>query len=229
MTKSQKFFRTLWRINAILISLAAALVVIGLGYVLVDEIGRSARHVGEKVAGVRNSDAIEEEKLTLQPASFVPGWEILRAEYSSRVEHGGKFSSSGERYETRNLLFVSPSDNSPRWLLPDHQHIISKYDDISNEGDSSRKTLATVALVTPLEQPSAPGTLILFDPSATKITEISKNVSDLQLSVSIGGRITLVYGRNGKIVRTMVDGASYNKYAEHEIAVPVLKPAQQKD
>jgi len=123
VSKSQKFFRYLWRIDAVVIFLAGAAIAIGVGSLLIGEIGtRTARYrdAGKAIPIVAaDSDA----HLSLGRVSVVAGTSVMRAELSRERE--GKGFSSGGYSETRNALFIEPDQKEARWLLPDNNHIVS--------------------------------------------------------------------------------------------------------
>jgi len=221
MRKSQRVFRYLWRINAIVIFIAATLIAVGVGFLLVEELGRSARHISEKV--IPGKDSNQERLPSLGGFSEVTGTKgTLRAELRIQYETGG--FSSGDRVETRNILFIAPGDKIARWLLPDNDHVISKDDDIlESPVSSAARTIATTALVRSEPSNDATARLILFDPPGRRVLEISEKVSEIHLSSSSEGKITILFARNERVVRVTVDAASFTKVQEDEIEIPDLK------
>lgn len=221
MSKSQKVFRYLWRINAIVIFVAATLIAVGVGFLLIEELGRSARHISEKV--IPGKDSNQERLPSLGGFSEVTGNKgTLRAELRIQYETGG--FSSGDRVETRNMLFIAPGDKTARWLLPDNDHVISKDDDIVESPlSNAARTVATAALVRSEGSDDTTARLILFDPTGRRVLEISEKVSEIHSSSSSEGKITILFGRNERVVRVTVDPASFTKLQEDEIEIPVLK------
>jgi len=121
MNKSQKLFRYLWRINAVLILVAAGSIVFGVAVLVAGEFdARRARsreaEAGIPVAAVADANA----HLLLGRASVVKGTNVMRADLS--LDRGGKEFSSGGYSETRNILFIDPDQKEGRWLLPDNDH-----------------------------------------------------------------------------------------------------------
>src|SRR6266568_2141857 len=102
--RAQKFFRYLWRIDAILILLAAGAITFGVGALIFEEFGGRAAMRRNAQAGVPVAE--EKTDLTLGRAELVPGSTVLRADLF--VSRGGAGFSSGGYNETRNILFINP-------------------------------------------------------------------------------------------------------------------------
>jgi len=221
--KAQRFFRYIWRIDAVLILVAAGIAVVGVVSVLIEEIAirthnrHNAQTAVQVVAGPHTD-------LTLGQAESVPGSPVLRANLTSRGEEG-KFSSGGYS-ETRNILFIDPDQKNARWLLPDNQHVIEQRSDLKDvEGDSKERLIATallIAIPNSKSQPE-PARLVLFDASGKNLVEVANDVNNLQLATLSGNEIVLLYERNRHIVRATFDSSSLSKRREQEIEVPQLK------
>ncbi|HEX3740026.1 MAG TPA: hypothetical protein VHV29_09900 [Terriglobales bacterium] len=220
---AQKFFRYLWRIDAILILLAAGAITFGIGALLVSEFGgrtamRRNAEAGVPVAAGPRAD------LFLGHAQAVTGTAVMRADLT--VSREGAGFSSGGYSETRNILFIDPAQKAAYWLLPDDDHIIGERFDVKNEKDATRgRILATAVLVKPLtDQPeSTAGRLILFDASGKNIVEVATDVRDLHVATLNGGDLTLLYERGKHLVSAAFDPLSLAKKREQEIDVPQLK------
>jgi hypothetical protein len=116
MRKSQRFFRYLWRINAVLILLAAGAVTFGVVALLVGELGARVARNREAEAGIPVVAADSNAHLSLGRVSVVAGSDVMRADLS--LNRGGSSFSSGGNTETRNILFIDPGQKVARWLLP---------------------------------------------------------------------------------------------------------------
>jgi len=148
MMKSQKFFRYLWRINAVLILVAAGAVTFGVGALLVEEFGARAARSREAEAGIPVVAAGPNARLSLGRASVVAGTDVLRADLS--LNRGGEGFSSGGYTETRNILFIEPGQKAARWLLPDNDYVIGQSSDVTDETDrNARRMIASAVLVKP--------------------------------------------------------------------------------
>ncbi|SRR5579871_327680 len=107
MSKFQKLFRYLWRINAVLILVAAGSIVFGVAGLIAGEVGARTAGRREAEAGIPVAPAADSNAhLSLRRASVVEGTNFMRADLS--LDHAGKGFSSGGYSETRNILFISP-------------------------------------------------------------------------------------------------------------------------
>ena len=225
MSKSQKIFRYLWRINAVLILFAAGAITFGVGDLLIGEFGARTARSREAEAGIPvAAPADSNAHLSLGRASVVAGTNVMRAVLS--LDHGGKGFSSGGYSETRNILFIEPDQKEARWLLPDNDHIVSDSSDITEGSDrSSKRLIATAVLVkSPTGSPeTAGGRILLFDASGRKIVEVASDVRELHLASLSGGELTVLFERNRRLVVAAFDPGSLTKRREQEIVVPQPK------
>lgn len=122
MTKSARFFRMLWRINAILFFLAfAALVIFVGGYWLLESI-HSAQKTSEPAAHVKTPQNVQLEFGDF--ADLKPPY--VRLDLITRDSERGSFSSGGSS-QTRNILLIETTTGAVHWLLPDHDHVIEEH------------------------------------------------------------------------------------------------------
>jgi hypothetical protein len=221
MRKSQNFFRYLWRVNAVLILLAAGAITFGVGALLVGEFGARAARNREAEAGIPVVAADSNAHLSLGRASVVAGTDVMRADLS--LNRGGAGFSSGGYTETRNILFIEPGQKVARWLLPDNDHVIADSSDIIDDTDrNAKRMIATAVLVksTMASPETAAGRLLLFDPPGRKIVEVASNVREIHLASLSGGELTILYERNRRFVLAAFDPGSLAKRREQEIDVP---------
>jgi hypothetical protein len=222
MRKFQRLFRNLWRINAVLILIAAGAITFGAGALLVSEFGWRTARTREANAGIPVA-ADPDAHLLLGTASIVPGTNVLRASLS--IDRGSGFSSGGYT-ETRNILFIEPGQKAAHWLLPDNDHLIAENSDIDEDkAPDSKKTIATVALVksTTGNGETSVGRLLLFDPAGRNIVQIADGVREMHHASLSSGEISILYERNRHLVVAAFDPASLSKRSEQEIEVPQLK------
>lgn len=220
MKKSTRFFRYVWRINGIVLLLAAVVITLAVGTLLAGEIGRMmnwGRQANQQLLGPRSND---EPDLKLGDASLVEGTSVMRAELQQSSE-GAKFSS-GYSSETRNILFIEPGQKAASWLLPDNAHIIGDTQDIKDNKTSEKKVVATVVVVNSTTDPAevAGGRLLLFDPAGRNVIEVAKNVHKLHVASASGSELTLLFERNQRFVLAAFDARSLSKVREQEIEVP---------
>jgi hypothetical protein len=219
----------LWRINAVLILVAAGAITFGVGALVASEFGGRSARSRDADAGVPVG-ADSHLKFSLGRASTVPGTNVLRANLS--IDRGGAGFSSGGYTETRNILFIEPGQKAARWLLPDNDHLIAHSSDIPDRSGidedktgNPRNMIATAVLVktaTGGSEPSA-GKLLLFDNSGRKIVEVADNVREIHLASVSSGELTILYERNRHLVLATFDPGSLSKRSEQEIDIPQLK------
>jgi hypothetical protein len=228
MSKVQKLFRYVWRVNALLILVAAAGVSFAVVTLLWSEFGGSAARSRVFEAAPQLGSADSGERLFLAQVAVVEGTTILRGELVAQRSGSGFSSGSGGYSETRNILFVDNQSHPARWLLPDDDHVITTHPDVTTRAQDGRTAhpLASLALVKPAhaDLEAADGTLLLFDPTGRNIQTIADGVRELHSAVlDAEGRITLLFERRRKYVLASFDAASLEKKEEHEVTVPALK------
>lgn len=92
--RSQQFFRYLWRVNAVLILIAAGALTFGVGALLFAEFGTRSAIRREAEAGLAVGASQSDPRLSLAQAAVVPGTSVMRAQLLLH-RSGGGFSSSG--------------------------------------------------------------------------------------------------------------------------------------
>src|SRR5512134_253603 len=99
MGRSHRFFRWVWRVDAILILVAAGAIAFGVGTLLVSELGARSARRQEATAGPVAVTGGGEAGLVLGRASVVQGTSMMRAELL--VYRASAGFSSGGYSETR--------------------------------------------------------------------------------------------------------------------------------
>lgn len=225
MSKPQKLFRYLWRINAVLILFAAGAITFGAGVLLIGEFGGRTARSREAEAGIPVAAAADTTAhFSLGRASVIAGTNVMRADLS--VDRGGKGFSNGGYSETRNILFIEPDQKEAHWLLPDNDHIVSDNSDITEGTDRiSKRLIATGVLVksTKGSPETTGGRLLLFDASGRKIVEVASDVRELHLTALTGGELIMLFERNRRLVVAAFEPGSLTKRREQEIVVPQPK------
>src|ERR1041385_7766838 len=129
MSRGQRFFRWVWRINAVLILVAAAALVCGVVAFVVSEVQSGIRQRAAAAAAPRVVANARSSELRLSGFTNVPGTSVYEAKLTSQREGGIEISSGGGSYaETRNILFIDLTTGSGRWLLPSDDQMIT-YDE----------------------------------------------------------------------------------------------------
>ncbi len=226
MAKWQRMFRYLWRVNAVLILVAAGAITFGVGALLVDQFGASKARSREAESGPLAGAGTSDPRLFLGQASVVPGTVFMRADLL-RHHEGGGFSSGGYA-ETRNILFIDPSEKQARWLLPDDKHVIVERTEVATEDQEdgkSKRAVATVALVKAgdADRQTGTGALLVFGPSGTPIVQVADGVRALHVAALSGKQITVLYERDRQLVVALFEATSLAKQQEQTMPVPALK------
>ena len=225
MTKSARFFRWVWRLDAILIFVAAGAISFWVGALLVSEFGAGSDWRQDAAAGPVVATGEGASDLVLGRASVVQGTNMMRAELGVH-RPGGGFSSGGYN-ETRNILLIDPGDTAARWLLPDHDHVITENSDVVKHQDQPKtsSTVATAVLVkkrgSALE--AAGGRLLLFGPSGKNIVEVADGVRTMHAATLTQGDLTVLFERDRRLFLVSFDPESLVKRREQQMEVPQLK------
>ena len=140
--RPNQFFRTVWRLNGVLILLAlllaAGAAVVGLVASLVFRVGDSSTDApAAAVEGKARLEFGTMEEVSGTPYVILP---LVRRE-------AGKGFSSGDTSETRNLLFYDTSTGATRWLRPGHGGIVLEHQFLSGRrprGDEDGREPAPV-------------------------------------------------------------------------------------
>lgn len=222
MTKTNKLFRFIWRVNAILILVASAAVTLGVAAIVWME-SSAFNTTSAPVVGVQDTG----KRLSLAQMTHVAGSNVIRQELVEREASAG-FSSSSGYGQTRNFLFVDTKASAARWLLPDDDHVVTEHSDVETRGPAREpgRVLGTFALVKESgpDIEASSGKLLLFDPTGLNVHEVSAGVRDLQAAtIDQDGMLTVLLERDRKYVLALFDPVSLEKKHEQELAVPVLK------
>ncbi|MGZ8811638.1 MAG: hypothetical protein ACXW29_10915 [Thermoanaerobaculia bacterium] len=228
MSRTNSFFRYVWRINAVLILLAAAASVWLIAVLVISEIGSSIRRRQVAAATPPIAGKPESKNLHLSGLSPVEGTSVFRAMLSSERPGKIEISSGGYAPETRNMLFVDASTGVAKWLLPSDKELITWNTDIPDvqRSGEQKPPVATVVLVKPHSNNPDPvgGRLLLLDVAANKVQEIATNVRDVNgASLTPSGEIAILFERDRKYALASFDRRTLSKLREREIIVPNLQ------
>jgi hypothetical protein len=226
MSRTERFFQVVWRVNAVVVLVAAAGISFAVISFLVSELGGgSARHRAVEAAPQVGASQTG-ERLFVGRLSFVPGTAVLRGELQAHHAASGFISGSGYQ-EVRNLLFVKAGASTGHWLLPDSEHVVAEYHDVAveDEGRAPHAPVATVVLAKPAHQnlDASEGELLVLDPAAERIQTVATGVRQLHVAAVRDNRLLLLFERGGRYVMVVLDVPSLAKRSEREIDVPQLK------
>jgi hypothetical protein len=226
--RSAKFFRYIWRIDAILIFIAAAAAVFGVVMLIVSEIKSSARQREAAATAPPVVENAAKKDLRLGGLTRIEGTSVFRAELTS-ARHGVEFASGGGYgSETRNILFIDSADASARWLLPSDKEVITFDTAIADpaSSDESKPPIATVILVKPYSDnpDGVDGRLLLLDPVARHIHEVASGVNAVDgASLTPDGQIAILFESSRTYRLALFDHSSLLKISERVVNVPQLK------
>ena len=226
MSKTQRFFRYVWRVNAVLILLGTVAICVSIGSLLVSEFLRGQSRHQDASAAPPVVGPESGEQLFLGQLVQVEGTDTLRGELLASVS-GSSLGSGGYGSATRNVLFLDVQSKTARWLLQDSRHAISQSIDIrANASEPSESRLIAEALLVKVVGSDAQedeGTLLLIDPTGSLVTTVARGVRAINhAQLSIDGQITVLYERDRKYVLASFDRASFEKRTEDELSVPQL-------
>ncbi len=123
ISDDNRFFKFLWRLNALLIAFFAVLGLLVGTYVLYEIVKDKTRN--RSVQNVVNlaPDAVEEEKFVLGVPQEVEGSDYLKIPLNRVQNYGMEYYSKSADSEV-NLMFFNIKDGSSRWLMPANAQLI---------------------------------------------------------------------------------------------------------
>lgn len=224
--RAQRFFRGLWRVNAVLIAIAAAgvavAVVMAAVYMIQDNVRRREAAASAVIPGKPQN-----KELTLSGLTTIEGTSLFRASLSSQPYRGVDLGSSGgSASDTRNVLFIDIANGTATWLLPnDNEVVTSTYDVIDEPAPGERRApLGIVALVKPNADDNATGRLLMLRLAGLHATPFASDVRALDgVTIAPSGDVAVLFEKNRKYYLTLFDKATLTKRSEREITVPNLR------
>ena len=224
---SNKFFRVLWKLNAILILL------IGVGLIFIflallhDGVGRS-HQTDSLYLGLPNKYKNKDketwyfgEVTKIENTIIMP---FLSTQYFSTK------NSEKEVTATRNYLFVNLDTDSSFWLFDNNKFVISKMDYISKEIASSCSEKLLVALSFTIHKADTNGdnaikrddiaSIALTNLDGSGYTEIEQNVNfvkDIEV-INEGHFLILFYKKESKMYISKYSLAEFKKISDVEIS-----------
>jgi len=209
-----RFFRSLWRINAVIIFLIGVGIVCVTGYALVSEL---VRHHGDTAAPPVAKDVKTQEELRFGAPFPVSNTRFVRIDLNATVPEVAM--SSSERVQVRNLLTIDMLSGVARWLLPTHQQKIAEREDV---GETNEAPIATVVRVAPLDD-NGDDTLYVTDPSGEHVRQVATHVSSITGEVKSGAsEISIIYESHGRYHCLKYDTAAFAAHGDHEIVIPAV-------
>jgi hypothetical protein len=222
---SSKFFRTVWRVNAVVILLAAGAISLGAGALLFQEFRFDRNNRGNQAELRVDNTSTPELPLVLGRAIEVG--ESIQVELLQADTTGGLTSglSSGGYRPLKNILFIQSGAKDGRWLLPDNNHVLVERTELRDEPKGKTGTsfgTAIVAKSSTRQTESETGRLILFNQSGRTVVDVASDVRTIQLAAVTNGELRILYERNRQLVLAAFDPVTLQKRREDEIQVPKL-------
>jgi hypothetical protein len=133
--RTSRVFRTIWRLNGVLILLAFVLVG-GMALLAATTSAVWSRPNRAPPAAVM---PVTGEKLFFGSVETVDGSSFVLIPLEARRPGAGFSSGSSHVTETRNLLFYDASSGVAHWLRPDHSAVIVNHELLRESGATQRK------------------------------------------------------------------------------------------
>ncbi len=127
--KTTRFFRYLWRINGVLIFLAALLAILVLGFIAIQFLD-FGKVEPEQAVQVDAEPEEEPEPPTLGTFYRADGTRFLRAALTFGDRYSRGSFSKGGAYSTRNYLFFNPETTEARWLFSGDKQLVVDSDEL---------------------------------------------------------------------------------------------------
>lgn len=223
--RAAKFFRYLWRVNAVVIFLATAGIVVAVAYFTFDGMTRGHR---ELPAG---PDVVKEkqEELRLGNLAAVAGTNVLQANLTV-VDRKSSFSSydgsdGSDGGDIRNVLTLDATTGAAKWMFPTHAQVIrTKTLEKSGPDSSDRAEILDVRFARPIRngKVESEGRLIVSDPSAARVVTIAEHVNDLDDVTLVNGNAVIVCQRGNHYVLISVNPVTLAKIGERTVDIPKL-------
>lgn len=223
-----RFFRFIWRADAILIFVAAIIVIGAIGWFLIDEFLRNMHHSPPQGEPVISNPSAPSRPYRLRGFEIIQGAGAARADLVTEKVSPSGFSSSGGSYdETHNVLWVTLADGKTRWLIPDHKMIVTFSEDITRSGKEIAATpsnpLATLFLIKTdvPEIESAGGSIILASPNGEKQEPIASDVTSVEgWDLTAGAELVIACTSPTGYRLITVDLSTLKKISEIPVEIP---------
>jgi hypothetical protein len=218
-----KFFRIVWRVNALVILLVAGAIALGAGSLLIQQF-RPEEYNRRAQTELRVDNATDPKaRLVLGEAKEIGGFlrvELVRADGDARLNSG--FSKSVYR-PAINILFIQAGEKAGRWLLADNDHVLVEDIDVRDEQKpKSECIVATAILAKPAahSEESDTGKLVLFNPAGKIVVNVADNVRTIQLASIANADLTVLYEQDRRLVLASFDPVTLQKRHEDQIEIP---------
>jgi|GEM_PF-5529990 len=225
-----KFFRILWRFNAIMIGLASIIIIAALIYNLIERktsYQSSSVYLPESSVQAR----LEKEKWEFGGIKLIEESNTIVLSILSKQ----KFYSK-ETTATRNYIFINAEKNSYFWLFNNNDYIIDQFSIVtkndvirlwhydSEHSDTELISLYFVVYKTDTNHDDAiktsdKATIALTKPDGTGYTEIESGIDKVEASTVIndGKYLVLFFQKAGNFYNAKYDLETFKKVSEQQI------------
>ncbi|MEE2730402.1 MAG: hypothetical protein VYA55_06235 [Pseudomonadota bacterium] len=230
--EDSKFFKSLWRFNAVLIAAAgmlAILVLIFSLYMIFKEI--NGRKRGNEIVNVDPQSNIE-EVFRLGSIEHVKGSNSVIVPLLSDQFFSLKYSGSKSTVSTRNLLFSDMESESSAWLLPSNQYLIVEHRQVNESGywDRDKDVLSILYHVVTSDTngdnrltENDKITLSISTPEGKNHTELAHNIDEVLGYVVLDKNvIAVMFNRDNQGLIIYINVADFS--ISKEIVLPGVGP-----
>lgn len=206
--EESKFFRNIWRFNAMIIAIAGMLAVAVLlfaGYLMFNEQTRT-KHKNE-IVNIDPETEIE-ETYRLGNINHVKGSQSVIVPLYSDQSFDLRYSGGKSTLSTRNLLFSNMHTEVSNWLLPTNNYLIPRYSLINESNSfSSDETIITILYRIVKSDTNNDSrltendelTISLSKPDGSDFTEVLKNIDDiLGYELLNQNALSIMFNRKGQ-------------------------------
>ena len=222
--RAAKFFRYLWRVNAIVIFLAAAALTVGTLYVLFDSFAGSSRRAEPQPPTVVKE---RDKELKLGTLTAVAGTTVLQANLATSGGKGiGSMGSSDYGAgDVRNVLTLDTMTGGAKWMFPTHaQVIVSRTLEREGRTNNDLLPILDVRFVKAIrdEQTDTDGRLVISDPAATRVVTIAEHINRIEDVTLVNDNALIVCQRADHYVLITVDPKTLAKTNERDVVIPKI-------
>jgi len=229
--EESKFFKNVWRFNALIIAVAGVLAVVVLlfaGYLIYNEQARTKYK--NEIVNIDPETKIE-EVFRLGRVKHVNGSQAVIVPLYSDQSFDLRYSGTKSTASTRNLLFSNMHNEESNWLLPTNDYLIPQYNLINKSNSySSDEDIVTILYRIVVSDTNNDSRLTendelsihLSNPDGSEFTEILKNIDDvLGYELINQEALAIMFNRGGQGYTAYVSLKNFE--VTKEIELPKIK------
>ena len=143
--KSNRVFRWVWRLNALLFLACSLIFITGIGIALYptirDFVRRKPVYSASDMVNIEDNVKLNSE-WSLGGFSQITGTDYVMSSVHSKQEYNVGIGSEKEASATRNYLFLNSTDKTTLWLVPTNFYLFLSDYEIKENESSGAKVLA---------------------------------------------------------------------------------------